>query len=166
MLGSLGGQSVGNAINDHGDVAGVSSLGWSSPQHAFLSTDEHGFEDLGVLPGLDQSHAFALNNLGWVVGVSYTGYYYSNRATVWSRETGLLDLNWFLAPGADLVLTDAIGVNDAGQILALARHDYDDGYLVRLTLTNLPAPGALALMPCAAIAMGMRRRRHPSVTSA
>ncbi len=163
MLGSLGGQSVGNAINDHGDVAGSSWLdrSVSATQRAFIFTDDHGFEDLGVLPGRDQSQAYAINNLGWVVGVSYTGYYYSNRATIWSRETGLLDLNWFLEPGSGIVLTDAIGANDAGQILALARHDYDDGYLVRLTLTSLPTPGTLALIAVAG-ALGARRRSRPA----
>src|SRR3954471_23163634 len=80
-LGTLGGPtSAANAINDLGQVAGAADLTNASPrwQHAFLYTNGI-MTDLGVLGeyvnGLgtfSMSMALGINNLGQIVGKSYT----------------------------------------------------------------------------------------------
>src|SRR4029453_15544133 len=39
-----------------------------TPAHAFFWTEDAGLEDLGVLPGYPRSSAFAINDLGQVLG--------------------------------------------------------------------------------------------------
>lgn len=68
-LGTLAGPiSAASNISDNGLVAGLSTLP-SGNYHAVLWNGAP--VDLGVLPGDSQSHAFAVNGSGQVVGVSY-----------------------------------------------------------------------------------------------
>ena len=68
-LGTLGGeQSVAYALNDRGQVVGLSMTAGGS-WHAFSWTREYGMIDLGTLGG--ESNASAVNAHGQVVGYSY-----------------------------------------------------------------------------------------------
>jgi probable HAF family extracellular repeat protein len=116
-----------NAINDAGQVAGVSELlgrigERESATRAFLHTDG-ATRELRPPPGYYQAGASALNNHGQVVGsgaVEPGDDSRASRALLW-REDAVLDLNDLdlLDPG--WILTGAVGINDAGQILANAQ---------------------------------------------
>ena len=85
-LGTLGGgTSFAYGLNSYGHVAGMVYIDDLYPQRGFLWRDG-GMTDLGVLPGYEASEAYAVNDLGWVVGRSFRGDENESteyRATVW-----------------------------------------------------------------------------------
>lgn len=112
-LGTLGGDD-GQAtwINDAGDVVGEADLPGSQVHDAFLRS--HGvMTDLGNLG--QTSFAYAINSGGQVVGHSKIndGTF---RAFLWENRGPMIDLNTLIPPGSGLTLTDAIYVNDRGEI--------------------------------------------------
>jgi probable HAF family extracellular repeat protein len=74
--------------------------------------------DLGTLPGGDSSQSLGINNAGDVVGVSTSAL--GSRAFIWTPTAALRDLNDLIAPSA-FVLTQAVGINAAGVIVAIGR---------------------------------------------
>ena len=69
-LGTFGGvHSVGNGINNGGQVVGTADLAGSQQNHAFLYSGA-GLVDLGTLGGCC-SEAFAINDAGQIAGYSY-----------------------------------------------------------------------------------------------
>ena len=115
-IGTLGGtQSIATAINDGGQIVGYSTPGNRSA-HAFLYSGGK-MTDLGVF--FDSSVGEAINSSGVVVGqadvlnkdgtTQYHAFIYSGGA--------LRDLNTLIPAGSGFVLTEAIGINDTGQIV-------------------------------------------------
>src|SRR5262249_1677417 len=90
-LGTLPGDdtSEGIALNDHGRVVGTSSGG--RLHQAFMWTDAGGMSGLGTLGGRS-SYPTAINNHGWVVGVSSIRGDQYVQAFVWSPRDGLADV--------------------------------------------------------------------------
>jgi probable HAF family extracellular repeat protein len=130
--------------------------------------------DLGTLSDHDQSIAWGINSLGWVVGDSSANNNpYNSRAFVWTAADGMVDVNTLLDtdyPGWTLGF--ARGINDLGQITGDAIYDPDgpggiDGYPRGFLITPnapiqqpaIPEPGTMALISLAA-AMLFRRRRN------
>ncbi|HZY96489.1 MAG TPA: hypothetical protein VFE35_05260 [Candidatus Cybelea sp.] len=114
-LGNLGGTTTNAAaaMNDRGQIVGVSSLPGNATYHAFLW--QHGvMSDLGTLPGDFNSVAFGINNRGQIVGQSCDA---SNncRAFIWQKGS-MTDLN-LLVPKGRLYLTYGGDINDSGQII-------------------------------------------------
>jgi probable HAF family extracellular repeat protein len=110
-LGSLGGHTVGFALNDRGDVSGYAEFA-DGRFRGFLYTGGE-FINLGTLGG-DSSIALAINNSGDVVG---------------QAETTLGELHAFLKPrGGEMIdlgtlggdQSVALGINDAGVIVGAA----------------------------------------------
>ena len=136
-LGNLGGTSnptmlgVGNsayAINNRGEVAGVSALPGSTTFHPFLWTKSQGIQDLGVLPGDLVGAGVAINNRGEVVGasVSAPGPASGNlRAFLW-RHGKMSDLNTLVQTNAPLYLLNAFGINDVGEIVGFGATEAGD----------------------------------------
>ena len=126
-LGTLGGSwSMGIAINERGDVAGYSKTasGPSAPvppgsptEHACVWRGE-GIVDLGTLGGA-YSRGLAINAAGNVVGESQDNYG-RQRAFLYTggRMYDLNDLTVTWPEGVIPPLTEARGINDAGQIAA------------------------------------------------
>lgn len=106
----LGGSA--NAINDAGQIVGCSG-------GAFLysaGTVTH----LGALPGFPLSTALAINNVGQITGYATNGRdELHDHAFVYADGT-LADLNDLIPPGTGLTISQATGINDAGQIVGLA----------------------------------------------
>jgi probable HAF family extracellular repeat protein len=129
-LGSLGGTSnleilaVGNAaiaINNRGQVTGISSLPGSQTGHPFLWSSDKGMQDLGLLPDGVIGAGLAINNRGDVVGASISapGAAMGNpSAVLWPNGGKIADLN-DLAPDSPLILLQAFGINDGGEIAGL-----------------------------------------------
>ncbi|MEI6075595.1 MAG: kelch repeat-containing protein [Verrucomicrobiota bacterium] len=114
-LGALGGdESWAYAINNSNQVVGSASF-VTGDAHAFLMNDGAGMTDLGMLGGYT-STAFALDNSGNVVGTAEI----VNRtlhAVLWPSGGSARDLNELIPVNSGWVLTEARGVNDAGQIV-------------------------------------------------
>jgi probable HAF family extracellular repeat protein len=120
-LGTLGGSSASKAtaINSRGQVAGeslVNVLPSGSTTHAFLYSNA-AMADLGTLGGA-YSSARAINAAGQVVGVSTTASG-EQRAFLFSQGV-MVDLNSLVDLASGWVITSVGGINDAGQIAALA----------------------------------------------
>ena len=114
-LGTLGGdESWAYAINNSNQICGSASF-VTGDSHAFIFSDATGMNDLLTLGGYTAT-AFALDNAGNAVGSAEI----VNRtlhATLWPSGGAPRDLNEFIPVNSGWVLTEARGVNDAGQIV-------------------------------------------------
>jgi probable HAF family extracellular repeat protein len=121
-LGTLAGDTESRAIdvNDAGQVVGYSR--GPTGQHAFLF-DGTTMRDLGVLGGTNYSEASGINNKGVAVGTTDTNL--GRRAFIWTAAKGMVDLNTLVPSDQRVVLTAALAVNDAGQILAIGSPDHN-----------------------------------------
>jgi probable HAF family extracellular repeat protein len=137
-LGTLGGDnSEAIWLNDAGDVVGSADLTGSHSHHAVLWRKGK-INDLGTLPGDPCSRGRGLNARGQVVGGSSDCVNFLH-AFVWEEGGPMLDLNTLIPPGSGWQLTNAININDRGEILAKADpigvtpiDDADLGHLVLL----------------------------------
>lgn len=94
-LGSLGGTSLDAlGLNDSGWVAGRADLPTGVAAHAILW--DGSLIDLGALGDQPQSAAFAVNNLGDVVGQSYDFGNIQSKALLWSGGS-MIELGDFVA---------------------------------------------------------------------
>lgn len=179
MIGGLGGRSsYAMAINDRGDVAGHALTG-SGYAHAFLYSDGV-LRNLGTLGG-NASYAYGVNAYGAVVGYSLLQDGLM-RAFLYDGSV-MLDLNTALGADSAWELTQAYGINDAGQIVGAGMLDgKEHGFLltpfiptVRLAfLEASPAPAAvpepetgvlIALALCIGLAWHYRRSSRQGLTA-
>lgn len=140
-LGNLGGQdkfySCATDINDSKQVVGLSEVNMKKHgrycYHAFLWNKGAMF-DLGVLDQNQESIARAINSQGDVVGKSsgFDGPDYINKAFIWSRQGGMVDLNSQLDSDLNCKLIEAFDINDDGQIVCLSMID-GEWHIVLLT---------------------------------
>jgi probable HAF family extracellular repeat protein len=145
-LGTLGGGfSFANAINDAGQVAGYSLTAGNMAIHPFLYSGG-ALLDLGSLGG-DYAEARALNEAGLVVGLaSLPGFGFSHAFLY--ADGRLQDLN-ALVDGlevdglVDFTLTEAVGINEQGQIVANGCDKL--GFCAPVLLTPVPEPAAPAM---------------------
>lgn len=126
-LGNLGGSpnpnvlGVGNvafAVNNSGQVTGVSVLPDGVNTHAFLWNASTGMLDLGTLPGDNMSAGLGMNNLGDIAGASIAGPDPLNgvpKAVVWHKGH-IIDLNAVVPANTSLFLLTAFMINDLGQV--------------------------------------------------
>jgi probable HAF family extracellular repeat protein len=114
-LGTLGGlTSEGLAINASGQVTGKADT--ATATHAFLTVNGT-MTDLGSLGGTF-SEGLAVNSKGEVVGLSYTAN--GGEHAFLYAQGKMHDLNAALTTeqAASFTLTQAVGINDNGQIVA------------------------------------------------
>jgi probable HAF family extracellular repeat protein len=147
-LGSLGfPRSVSIAMNNSGDV-----IGWSSESNLesrfFLYTDQNGITALPL--GTMEASLEDINDSRWIVGSR------NFSAVLWTPASGLIDLDAMLPVGTEGHLRAAIAVNNRGQILGTGWLNGQAG-LFRVTVHQLPSPGAFVMFAFAAIAHGRRR---------
>jgi probable HAF family extracellular repeat protein len=120
-LGTLGGQSSSAShINIFGQVVGNSNTLDSAVYHAFRTAPNRPInpatDDLGTLGGT-LSTAEALDDYSQVVGWAQTSSNAAQHAFLFSGGR-MSDLNSLIPAGSDCELTDAVDINDAGQIAA------------------------------------------------
>ena len=121
-LGTLPGgiNSYAYGINARGQITGVSGTGIErpgrpNPSHAFLHEDGK-MKDLGSLIGpKGQSGGLALNAQGEIAGWSETSEDRSHAVRI--RDGRMSDLNALIDPASGWVLSEAVGINDKGQIV-------------------------------------------------
>lgn len=155
-LGTLGGGfSWAYAINDAGQVAGFSLVGPDAVWHPFLYSDGV-MHDLGSFGG-DYGQANAINAAGTVVGYSSLPGFQFSHAFVTVNGT-MLDLNDLAALPDGFTLTDAVGINDAGQIVGNGCTDF--GFCTSVLLTPVPEPSAACLLLAGMPLLLWRRGRH------
>jgi probable HAF family extracellular repeat protein len=144
-LGSLGGlHSCANAINNKGDVVGVSTLEGEQGRHAVLwSGDE--LIDLGALAGFPASDAIGISDAGNIVGEAWIprGPMDQKRAVTWNaHKASALAIARADAPGGA-----AYDVNDAG--LAVGRALVNDPGTRSGARASLLEQGRISLVPAA-----------------
>jgi probable HAF family extracellular repeat protein len=118
VLGTLGGvESVAQGINNAGQVVGWSyttNQGTQSPVGAFIWTSGT-MSPLANLPGSNYGNAYAINDLGQVVGDSSFGQ--GSVATLWNNGIPV-NLNTMLDySGNGWQLTEPLAINNLGQIV-------------------------------------------------
>lgn len=115
-LGTLGGDSSQVWwLNDAGVSAGSADLSTPGIHHAVRWKDGQ-ILDLGTVEGDACSHGRAINARGQIVGGS-TDCHSALHAFVWEEGGPMLDLNTLVPPGSGVQLTNAIDINDRGEIL-------------------------------------------------
>jgi probable HAF family extracellular repeat protein len=121
-LGTLpGGSSFAFALNDAGVAAGSSDADENRRRAVVFKDGE--IIDLGTLGG-HNSQAWGINNAGEVVGWSDTPRFLDRRAFLY-RNGHMVRLDSWLdeVSGAGWTITAALGINDAGQIVAEGMHN-------------------------------------------
>jgi probable HAF family extracellular repeat protein len=145
-LGTAGGiSSSASAINDNGQVVGNSQIA-NGETHAFRTAANAPInpttDDLGTLGG-PLSLARAINGAGEVVGYSELADQSIIHAFLYSG-TAMQDLNDLIEPGlSGWMLFDAVGINDAGQIVGRGSHEGQGRVFL---LTPVPEPSTLVLL--------------------
>jgi probable HAF family extracellular repeat protein len=76
-------------------------------------------QDLGVLPGGDNSRALDVNGLAVVVGTSTSSS--GDHAFIWTQGAGMKDLN-AVVPDVGVVFVEAHAINDKGEIVVMGRN--------------------------------------------
>lgn len=110
-LGTLGGSSVANDINDQGCVTGYSTT-LNGFTHGFIWDRTNGMVDIGLTEN-ENSYAFGINNFGQV-----TGYFSSSgnqHAFVWDQINGITDIGTL---GGQNSWPSSI--NDLGQVVGMS----------------------------------------------
>ncbi|MFG0329483.1 MAG: hypothetical protein ACF8PN_06230 [Phycisphaerales bacterium] len=115
-LGTLPGglSSVAEAVNDFGWIVGFAEEATMGFDRAVIWRSDV-ISELGVLAGGSESVAFDLNEPAAAVGWATTAQ--SERRAALFLNGQVFDLNALIPAGTDWTLTDATGINDAGQIV-------------------------------------------------
>jgi probable HAF family extracellular repeat protein len=126
------------AISDNGVIVGAVYFSSGAPAHAARFSNGV-WTDLGAIPGAGSSTAKAINIAGQIVGTAVfaqTQYHPpkpGKHVPFISTTGGLIDLNTLIPSGTGFILTDAVGINDSGQILCDANNASGDERAVLLT---------------------------------
>lgn len=80
-------------------------------------------QSVGSLGGKEYAEAFGINDSGEVVGASETSL--GARAFLWTKAGGTQDLNLLIPPTHDVLLAQALHINNSGQILAVGSLHHD-----------------------------------------
>jgi probable HAF family extracellular repeat protein len=118
-LGTLGGTLGGvNALNDNGDVVGVSNLTGDQTSHPFLWTKSGGMQDLGTLGG-NNGITNWINNTGVIAGkADLPGPLPQNHDAVLWKNGAMTDLGTL--PGDSC--SNAYFVNSSGQVVGTSEN--------------------------------------------
>jgi probable HAF family extracellular repeat protein len=133
--GSRGGFGV--AINDNGEIVGALYPSSSGGSHAAKFSDG-AWTDLGNLTGAQGSGANAINTAGQIVGTAifpptYKPFRAGKHVPFISTASGLVNLNTLIPSGTGFTLTDAVDINESGQILCDATNASGNEHAVLLS---------------------------------
>ncbi|SCX45681.1 HAF repeat-containing PEP-CTERM protein [Nitrosospira sp. Nsp1] len=147
-LGTLGGaSSFVSGINDTGQIVGSSETAAGS-KHAFITgPNGQGMIDLGTLGGSFSGTA-DINEAGQVVGSSETATGAEHAFVTGPDGTGMMDLNSLVDLPEGVILATATGINNVGQVIAIAM---------------VPEPSSYVLMLAGLVLVGVMIRRKEVV---
>jgi probable HAF family extracellular repeat protein len=156
-LGAPLGYSLARAINDAGQVVGVSGTSVFDVDyngHAFLYSDGK-MQDLGTL-GERFSSAFDINNHGEIVGwTDVTGH--DGRLAFFYADGQMRTLDSMVLGAPTISFGMAFAINDAGQILASGLDTRAQAWGSYL-LTPVPEPDTWLMLGCGAVVLLCRQR--------
>jgi probable HAF family extracellular repeat protein len=122
-------------------VVGVSNTA-AGARHAFITGPNGvGMTDLGTLGG-SSSSAFGINDAGQVVGVSETAAGARHAFITGPNGVGMTDLNSLVSQRGGVVLTEAHGINNHGQVAAISTIPEPETYA--MLLAGLGLVGVMA----------------------
>ncbi len=180
-LDTFWGGTTANAINANGVVVGSSLTqdGIIRRDHPFANEEGTAIVDLGLPTqnGVDAGSAYDVNTALWAVGATWQqDQSYEHFAALWQKIGGAwqaYDLNELLID-ADVILENAIAINEQGYIIARGRPDGSDLYGSALYLLtpdsfatpvsdprSAPIPEPATIVIAAATAMWRRQRAVP-----
>jgi probable HAF family extracellular repeat protein len=107
------------AINASGVAVGLSAFPSGNWRAAKWSAGASSATDCGKLPGFDYTELYDVNSAGVAVGRAYTDEPVKSRAVLY-KAGKLLDLNSLMPAGSGVVLWEARGINDRGEIVGTA----------------------------------------------
>jgi probable HAF family extracellular repeat protein len=138
-LGTLGGpKGFPRWINDQGEVVGRADL-QAGLFHAFLWKGSK-MTDLGTLAADPCSAAWSINARSQIVGNSQSNCGTPTHAFLWEKGR-MYDLNTLIPPGSGFTITEAAGINDHGEIIAVGSLPNGDGNAVMLIPCGEDDPG-------------------------
>ena len=149
------------AINDNGLIVENLNMPGSFGTYAYFPKD--GLKSIGDL-GVAKSAAVAMNDAGQVVGWSTTS---GGAAHAFFYSNGLMqDLNGLISQGSGFVLTNGLGIDDAGQIVAQGVDASGVNHFLLLNPFPLPSPvpepGTLSILGIGSVCLILRRARSRS----
>jgi probable HAF family extracellular repeat protein len=155
-LGTLGASdSYANGINDAGRVVGYyqNQTGAGGSPRAFITGPNGiGMTDLGTLGGWQgYSAAYGINTAGRVVGGSDTAAGPIDAFITGPNGVGMTDLNTLISLAGGIVLTEARGINNRGQVIAIGM------------MNAVPEPETCALLLAGLGLIGFMARRRKAV---
>jgi len=118
-LGTIGaGWTMPSGLNDSGQVTGIGATGGPTTHTFLYSGSMHDLGTIGAFPDLLYSAGLGINNAGQVVGYSEL-LQYSDAVAFLYTDGVMYDLNTLVYSGlGTATLTEAIAINDRGQIVA------------------------------------------------
>jgi probable HAF family extracellular repeat protein len=119
------------AINASGQIVG------SSNSHAVLWQN-------GMMTDLGVGYPSAINNSGQVVGGTNPADFRNGHALLWDNGK-MIDLNSFLPLNSGWTLTNATGINDAGQIVGNGYNGAFHAFLLTPRQAPIPEPATIFL---------------------
>jgi probable HAF family extracellular repeat protein len=129
--------SEGKAINSNGQIVGSITLNTNAVHAALYSNGA--WTDLGAMPGALSSQATGINIGGQIVGTaifpikSYHPFKPGKHLGFIHNNSALVDLNTLVPKNSGFTITDAVGINDSGQILCDATNTSGYKHAVLLT---------------------------------
>ncbi|HEU5478041.1 MAG TPA: RHS repeat-associated core domain-containing protein [Gaiellaceae bacterium] len=137
------GYSEAQAINDSGTIVGGYDPNYNYPfsnprtEFATVWNSDGTSVDLGTLPGALSSVAYGINSSGVIVGSVNDG----GDGFVYIDGT-MYDLNDLIAPGSGYTVGQAVGIDNAGDIIAYTSKNGLLHSAILIPLTGDPPPGA------------------------
>jgi hypothetical protein len=155
----VGRSGIAFAVNDFGEIVGSSggqvgnviNVGSSIPPRRAVFWDRSGNPRLlDTRPGETSSEALALNGLGAAVGWRVVEQFQIGqspyRAMLWDPVLGEVDLNELSAIPDGWQLTEAVGINDAGQIVGNGWFNgLSQGFVLTPDVQVVPLPPSAVL---------------------
>ena len=127
--------SGANAISSLGHIAGFLTFSGSGAHGALYNGQ---WTDLGSYPGASSTIAYGINSSDEVVGIAFFPNQYhpfrpGKHVGVIFMNGSAVNLTTLIHGGSGFTITDAVGINDAGQILCNATTPSGSKHAVLLT---------------------------------
>jgi uncharacterized membrane protein len=133
-LGSAGSTSSATLVNNRGWIAGTFGATPADSRYSFFLYQNGKMHDIGLPPQSGgSSHLGGMNDCGHIVAYSVPDFGPSFDQAFLYEEGIWQDLQQFIDPKSSWLVTDAIDINDSGEILGFGTLLGPTGYIYRFT---------------------------------